>query len=210
VAQSARALNVKLDLRVGDAAEYKFEPERVDLVVLFYHFDRNLFPRIVSALNPGGVLICKMSVRWDSDERHASVSTDPLHRNELPSLVPDMNALFSPGTTGTRTGRRRVCSTEARKIALTEQHRTVLLPEVVSLYSQKATNWFSQHAVDLETDSVAVHRAGVLVSAGICCASTFEYNRSSDMYCLYRLPLKLSESPLHVAEGGGRCHIHFS
>jgi SAM-dependent methyltransferase len=92
--QTARELNVKVDVTVGDAAEYKFEPARFDLIVLFYHLDRNLFPKMVSALNPGGVLISKMSLWWDSGGRQTAVSTDPLRRNELPSLVPEMHVLF--------------------------------------------------------------------------------------------------------------------
>ena len=92
--QTARDLNVKLDALVGDAAEYEFLPTRFDLIVLFYHLDRNLFPKMVSALKPGGVLICKMSLRWDSDGRQTIVSTDPLSRSELPSLVPEMHVLF--------------------------------------------------------------------------------------------------------------------
>jgi SAM-dependent methyltransferase len=94
LSQAAVALNVRLELLVGDAAEYKFEPGRFDLIVLFYHLDRNLFSKIVSALNPGGVLICKMSLRWESDGRLPVVSTYPLRRDELPSLVPEMHVLY--------------------------------------------------------------------------------------------------------------------
>jgi len=44
-------MNVELELLVGDASEYKFKPGRFDLIVLFYYLDRDLFPKIVSALN---------------------------------------------------------------------------------------------------------------------------------------------------------------
>jgi SAM-dependent methyltransferase len=91
--QAAVELNVNVDLFAGDAAEYKLEPARFDLIVLFYHLDRSLFPRIVSALKPGGLLICKMSLRWDSGERLTTASANPLHRNELPSLVPELDVL---------------------------------------------------------------------------------------------------------------------
>ena len=91
--QAAQELDVKLDLLVGDASEYNFEPARFDLILLFYHFDRSLFPKIVSALKPAGLLICKMSLRWDSGESLTTASANPLHRNELPSLVPELNAL---------------------------------------------------------------------------------------------------------------------
>ncbi len=93
LSQVARELNLKLELLVGDASEYKFESARFDLIVLFYHLDRSLFPKIVSALKPGGLLICKMSLRWNSGEGSTAVGTDPLGRNELPSLVPDLHVL---------------------------------------------------------------------------------------------------------------------
>ena len=60
----ARRLNLGLDLFVADAAEYDFRRARYDVIVLFYHFDRSLFPKVVSALNPGGLFICKMAVQW--------------------------------------------------------------------------------------------------------------------------------------------------
>ncbi|HKC00665.1 MAG TPA: class I SAM-dependent methyltransferase [Terriglobales bacterium] len=93
LSHAARELNVIVDLFAGDAAKYKFELARFDLIVLFYHLDRSLFPSIVSALKPGGLLICKMSLRWDPGERVTMVMTDPLHRNELPSLVPELDIL---------------------------------------------------------------------------------------------------------------------
>jgi len=93
LSQAALERNVNLDLFAGDAAEYKLEPAQFDLIVLFYHLDRSLFPKIVSALKPGGLLICKMSLRWDSGESLTTASTNPLQRNELPSLVPELDVL---------------------------------------------------------------------------------------------------------------------
>jgi len=89
--QAARERDVKLELLVGDASEYKFEPAQFDLIVLFYHLDRSLFPKILSALTPGGLLICKMSLPWNSDETAAG--TGPLQRDELPSLVAELHVL---------------------------------------------------------------------------------------------------------------------
>src|SRR5271165_3154163 len=42
LSQAALNLSVELELLVGQAFEYKFEPARFDLIVLFYHFDRSL------------------------------------------------------------------------------------------------------------------------------------------------------------------------
>jgi SAM-dependent methyltransferase len=91
---AAIELNVKIDLFVGDAYEYKFGPSRFDLIVLFYHVDRKLFPKMVSALTPGGLLICKLSLRWDTGARLTAAGTDPLNRNEIPSLFPELHVLY--------------------------------------------------------------------------------------------------------------------
>ena len=94
LSQAALDLNISLDLFVGDTSEYRFGSARFDLIVLFYHADRSLFPKVISALNPGGLLICKLSLRWDRDERSTAAITDLLNRNELPLLVPDLHVLY--------------------------------------------------------------------------------------------------------------------
>jgi SAM-dependent methyltransferase len=94
LSQAALELNVSVDLFAGDAAEYRLEPARFDLIVLFYHLDRSLFPKMVSALKPGGLLISKMSLRWHLDGKLNGVKANPLGRNELPSLVPELHVLY--------------------------------------------------------------------------------------------------------------------
>ncbi|MFY9843377.1 MAG: class I SAM-dependent methyltransferase [Terriglobales bacterium] len=91
--RSALDLNVELELLVGDACAYKFQPARFDLIVLFYHLDRSLFPRIASALKPGGLFISKMRERWNLDQMSTTAVIDPLQRGELPSLVPELRVL---------------------------------------------------------------------------------------------------------------------
>lgn len=91
--RTALDLNLNLELLVGDASEYQFEPARFDLIVLFYHLDRSLFLKIVSALKPGGLFISKMGLRWDLDTRSKSANEEPLRRDELPFLVPELNGL---------------------------------------------------------------------------------------------------------------------
>jgi SAM-dependent methyltransferase len=92
--QAALQLNLSLDLFALAATEYTFEPAQFDLIVLFYHLERNLCERIVSALKPGGFLICKTSLRWDSDETPIPASADPLQRNEILSLVPGLTVVY--------------------------------------------------------------------------------------------------------------------
>jgi SAM-dependent methyltransferase len=90
--QAALELNVNLELIVADAFQYKFETAQFDLIVLFYHLDRDLFPKIVSALKLGGLLICKMSLRWNLDG--LQVAANILDRGELPTLLPELHILY--------------------------------------------------------------------------------------------------------------------
>jgi SAM-dependent methyltransferase len=91
--QTALQLDLPLDLFAIAATEYQFEPAQFDLIVLFYHLDRSLCKKVMSALKPGGFLICKTSLRWDSDERSTSASPNPLERNEILSLFPDLSVM---------------------------------------------------------------------------------------------------------------------
>ena len=94
LSQAALDRTVELTLQVQDASEYQFESSRFDLIVLFYHFDRSIFPTLLSALKPDGLLICKMALNWSADAKTASGAPDPLRRDELPSLVPEMQVLY--------------------------------------------------------------------------------------------------------------------
>jgi SAM-dependent methyltransferase len=91
--EATNGLNLDLDLVLGDAADYNFELAQFDLIVLFYHLDRTLFPRIFAALRPGGLFLCKMRVRCDSEARPASETDQLLGRHELLSLLPGLVAI---------------------------------------------------------------------------------------------------------------------
>src|SRR5580704_11337099 len=93
LSQAAGQLIVKINLFAIDAAEYDFEPAGFDLIVLFYYLDRCLFPKIVSALNPGGLFVCKMAVHWGPEIALASANIRPLDKNELVSLVPGLQVI---------------------------------------------------------------------------------------------------------------------
>jgi len=88
----ARRLDLQLDLFVADAAEYDFWLKNYDLIVLFYHFDRSLFAKIVGALRPGGLLICKMALQWHL-EVVPSNCAQCLGRNEIVSLIAGLNVV---------------------------------------------------------------------------------------------------------------------
>ena len=91
--QKALQLGLRLDLFALDATEYQFKPGRFDLIVMFYHFDRDICPRILSALKPGGFLICKSSLSWDTHEGTAPTTIGPLAKNEILSMLPELIAI---------------------------------------------------------------------------------------------------------------------
>ena len=91
--QSADEIKVDIDLVAIDAADFTFEPAGFDLIVLFYHLDPRLFPKIVSAMSPGALLICKLSVEWGSESMSASDNFKSLARNQLPALVPELQII---------------------------------------------------------------------------------------------------------------------
>jgi SAM-dependent methyltransferase len=88
--QKARQLDLALDLFALDAREYPFKPAYFDLIVMFYHFDRDICPKVLSTLKTGGILICKSRVSWDSYEGAAAASIRPLARSEILSMLPGL------------------------------------------------------------------------------------------------------------------------
>lgn len=91
--QAASKLDNKIHLHTMDAAKYEFGLARFDLIVLFYHLDRALFPKIVSALNPGGWFICKMPLHWAPESKSEKANLNLLGRNEILSLVRGLHVL---------------------------------------------------------------------------------------------------------------------
>jgi SAM-dependent methyltransferase len=91
--QNAQQFDLTLNLLTLDAKEYAFEPASFDLVVMFYHLDRDIPPQVLSTLKPGGFLICKSSVCWDSSEGVAPANLRPLAKSEILSLLPELQVL---------------------------------------------------------------------------------------------------------------------
>jgi SAM-dependent methyltransferase len=91
--QKAQQLGLTMNLFALDAKEYAFEPAIFDLVVMFYHLDRDICPQVLSTLKPGGFLICKSSVCWDSYEGIAPANIRPLAKGEILSLFPELPVL---------------------------------------------------------------------------------------------------------------------
>jgi SAM-dependent methyltransferase len=91
--QKAQQLDLTLNLLALDAKDYPFQPACFDLIVMFYHFDRDICPKVLSTLKPDGFLICKSSLSWDSYEGVASGSIRPLARSEILSMLPGLRVM---------------------------------------------------------------------------------------------------------------------
>jgi hypothetical protein len=121
--QKARQLDLALDLFALDAKEYPFTPAYFDLIVMFYHFDRDICPKVLSTLKAGGILICKSSLSGDSYEGAAPASIRPLARNENPADAPRTAGDAPSRTACTRPWCSGVCREEAWVREITTQNR---------------------------------------------------------------------------------------
>lgn len=80
LAREAARRKVAVQRHAGDAAAFPFYPGGYDLMVLFYHSDKTLFAKMVAALRPGGLVLCKLAVRWNVEATGAAAVGDPLDR----------------------------------------------------------------------------------------------------------------------------------
>jgi hypothetical protein len=94
LAAKARELDLALNLYALDASGHEFEPDSFDLIVMFYHFDREVCARVSSALKPGGLLICKSSLVWDSYEGSAPPNLRPLEKDEVLTQLPELQMMI--------------------------------------------------------------------------------------------------------------------
>ncbi len=56
------AADAQIQTVCTDLSAYQLPAAAFDLVVLYYYFDRSLFPSIIDSLKPGGLLICKLAI----------------------------------------------------------------------------------------------------------------------------------------------------
>jgi SAM-dependent methyltransferase len=91
--QKAQQLDLTMDMLAMDAKEYLFAPDHFDLIVMFYHFDRDTASGVLSTLKPGGLLICKSSVIWKPYEGATPLNLRPLESGEILSKLPGLHVL---------------------------------------------------------------------------------------------------------------------
>ena len=93
--QKAGKLDLTLNLAAMDATEYRFAPSQFDLIVMFYHFDRDIVAMMLSALKTSGFVICKSSVVSGIYEGTAAHNLRPLEKGEIVRRLPGIRALHN-------------------------------------------------------------------------------------------------------------------
>jgi hypothetical protein len=71
----------------------QWQPAGVPRLRVLCHADRSLFSKLVAALKPGGLLICKLSIGWDTNALLTVAASDPLNRNELLTILQELCVL---------------------------------------------------------------------------------------------------------------------
>ena len=91
---SAGEFGNEIDFEVRDLATIQWKKNACDLVMVFFYLERALFPRLLEAIRPGGLLVYKtythLAPKFAHGPRH------PLHllqENELLHSFPEMTVL---------------------------------------------------------------------------------------------------------------------
>lgn len=87
--------HVQLDFLVRDLTTYRLEPESFDLILVFFYLQRELFPALIRALKPGGVLLYKTYTK--EHRKFAKGPSNPMYfldRDELLDAFRDLDVLY--------------------------------------------------------------------------------------------------------------------
>lgn len=91
----AKRLGLKFETRVADALKWDMGYEQFDLILNFYFLERELAPRIVEALKPGGVLVFETytlaQLQLEGGPRNPKWL---LHPSELPLMFQKLRKLY--------------------------------------------------------------------------------------------------------------------
>lgn len=91
--ENAGSLATKIDFKIGDAANFHGQGQ-YDLVLVFFFLQREIFPELLNALSPGGLLIYMTYTHLHP--QFGSGPTHPLHllqENELLKAFSDLKIL---------------------------------------------------------------------------------------------------------------------
>jgi 2-polyprenyl-3-methyl-5-hydroxy-6-metoxy-1,4-benzoquinol methylase len=92
--ESAGEFEKKIDFEVRDSSSFSAESKQYDLIMVFFYLERTIFPELVKALRPGGLLLYKTYTRLHP--KFGRGPTHPMHlleENELLRSFPGLTVL---------------------------------------------------------------------------------------------------------------------
>ena len=87
--ERAEAIHVELHTSLRDLRDDPLPDGPWDLVLLFHYLDRELFPALASALEPGGLLIGALATVANLERNERPALPDLIEEAELPALIGD-------------------------------------------------------------------------------------------------------------------------
>ncbi len=84
----------RIDFEVGDVSNFTADNKQYDLVLVFFYLQREVFPELLKALRPGGLLLYKTYTRLHP--KFGRGPTHPMHlleQNELLRAFPELTVL---------------------------------------------------------------------------------------------------------------------
>ena len=92
--KNSASLPAHIHFAVDDLTHFRASQTRFDLVMVFFYLERPIFPEIIKALRPGGVLLYKTHTRTQAKLRHGPSSPEHLLRpGELQRLARGLHVL---------------------------------------------------------------------------------------------------------------------
>jgi len=91
--ENARQRRLKIDLRNEDLRFTELASEAYELILVFFYLQRALFPALIRALVPGGILIYKTYTRDHPRLSGGKGPTHPMHLLEPNELLKAFNSL---------------------------------------------------------------------------------------------------------------------
>jgi SAM-dependent methyltransferase len=92
--ENASGMATNITFEVQDAGTFAAGKQRYDLITVFFYLQREIFPELVKALRPGGLLLYKTYTRFHP--KFGRGPTHPMHlleANELLRAFPGLTAL---------------------------------------------------------------------------------------------------------------------
>ena len=92
--KNAQQRGIKIDFRNEDLRSAELGSERYDMILVFFYLQRELFPALIRALSPGGILIYKTYTQEHPRVSGGKGPIHPMHLLEPNELLKAFSSLY--------------------------------------------------------------------------------------------------------------------